>query len=55
MPEVEDVRTIKVGLYRSLIEVATLLDKAWVTKDVGLIKEAMNKNKAIIIELRKDE
>lgn len=55
MPEVEDVRTIKVGVYREMLEIIKLLDEAWIYKKVHLIKQALDRARIILIELRRSE
>lgn len=55
MPEVEDVRTVKSGLYRDMVELCMLLDAAWREKRVDLIKEAVVKARSIAVLIRKEQ
>lgn len=51
----EDVRTIKCGLYRDLCELCMLLEEAWNSRNVQMVKVCIDKAKLIAAELRKGE
>lgn len=50
----EDVRTIKCGMYRDLVELIFLMEEAWNAKNVQAFKVCIDKAKMIAVELRKE-
>lgn len=50
----EDVRDIKVGLYRDLVEVCMLVESVWDMKNVPELAAAIKKLKEVLVIIRKE-